>query len=689
MFRINPRSLTFQMIAGFVAVVLLTATAAWFPEIWLIRDQLDAQAWDQVNQGRRTTRALYRSWQSEVENSAILAAQLPSLPQLLETGTGEQLLTYLRNLEVGLDLDVVAICGPDKQVLAKVSEVSPIASQAVCTSSSSGFWIAGVPAASAQVWLLGTHVIESDSGPLGSVITGILLDDQFAAEMSTQTGLEHTLLVDGQPVATSFPAETRTGTDTGARDSSRIAFEVGGNPYYATRLTVHEPRVADEIALSVTGIAATKRRLFGTVTISVLIVAALGSLAGVMLARRVGRPLIKLAEAASAISSGDLASSIDVDAGVEETALVAQALEQARVDLRRTLADLQQEKAWRDHLLESIVEGIMILDEGNRITFFSRGAERISGWKEESVLGKSCDDIFETVETPEPFSALIPPAGRQQRITVALNEGRQATLSITRAELVPPDSGQAQAALVFRDVTEADAIQRLLGNFLANMTHEFRTPLSALEASTELLRDQGSDLSPEELDRLLVSQHLGIVGLQRLVDNLLESASLEAGRFRVSPRPIDVREVISEAGRMMRPLLAKYDQRLVVQIPDDTPIISADPQRTVQVLVNLLSNASKYGPEDAQITIGASVQDGQVRITVTDQGPGIAPAHREELFRRFTHFGPDDNTAQYGAGLGLWVVKAIVEAHGGDVGVEERPDCGSTFWFTLPAAEEQ
>ena len=139
----------------------------------------------------------------------------------------------------------------------------------------------------------------------------------------------------------------------------------------------------------------------------------------------------------------------------------------------------------------------------------------------------------------------------------------------------------------------------------------------------------------------------------------------------------------------MRPLLAKHDQRLVVEVPDEMPDVHADSQRTVQVLVNLLSNASKYGPDDAEVTVSAATQENYVRISVADQGPGIPAEHREELFRRFARFGSDDNSANYGAGLGLWVVKAVVEAHGGDVGVDDAPDRGSIFWFTLPIARER
>jgi signal transduction histidine kinase len=220
------------------------------------------------------------------------------------------------------------------------------------------------------------------------------------------------------------------------------------------------------------------------------------------------------------------------------------------------------------------------------------------------------------------------------------------------------------------------------------VAHEFRTPLSALAASVELLLDQAPELNAAELQELLISLHLGILGLQTLVDNLLESASIEAGRFRVSPRPSNLGRIIAEAIRTMQPLLDKRGQRLIVELPAAIPVVRADSRRTMQVLVNLLSNASKYGPDDAEITVSASVREGWVRVTVADRGPGIPPGHRKDLFRRFVYPDTDGDKTQYGAGLGLSVVKAVIEAHGGQVGVEDRPGGGSVFWFTLPVENE-
>ena len=414
---------------------------------------------------------------------------------------------------------------------------------------------------------------------------------------------------------------------------------------------------------------------------------------------------------------GETGRSPSDDGSTGQAASVARALESARADLQQTLAELRQEKAWTDHLLESIVEGIVTLDRQGRITFFSQGAERTTGWQRDQVLGHACDQVFRPVGTNEPFTQLIPAPGGRRRIAVELRDGRQAMLAVTGARLLPPEGNNARVALVFRDVSEEEAVHRILGDFLANVAHEFRTPLSAVAASVELLLDQtpsllaaqpdatsvcpfsvcgsgeagrlGAEAEPSvmnaDLHELLASLHAGILGLQTLVDNLLESASIETGHFRVYPRPSSMGEIIAEAIRMVQPLLNKRGQQLVIELPAAMPLVQADPRRTAQVLVNLLSNAAKHSPDNAEIGILVKMDGDRVRVAVTDQGPGILAEERIVLFRRFAHPGTGHDPAKAGAGLGLSVVKAVVEAHGGQVGIEDQPGGGVAFWFTLPA----
>jgi PAS domain S-box-containing protein len=669
-------TLTTQVIWRVVALVLLTAVAAGLPLLWLTHQQTTAQAWRLAEQGHETTQALLRGQQSELARLALLTAQRPTLRQFAAQPQDdpEAFAAYMAVLQAGAGLDALLACGPNGRFLVP----TPLdwCDQPI----NNGFYVAE----DGRVWLTAVSPIDSDAPPLGRVIVALALDDAYVSHLAQQTGLAQIILWGETAVASSLPAARadESSAPGGPADTIRLRFNADGSPYYALRSPLTADGLEAIVALPVADIVQAQRRLIGVMAATLLLVVAVASGFSVLLARRIGRPLEELAQAATILSWRDLNTPIRIQTQVAEIGQVAQALEFARVELKQALTDLQQEKEATDRLLAAIVEGIVTLDQEGRITFFSPGAARITGHSVEEARYRLCDDIFTLADSPGPFSQFIPAPGEKRKVAVSLADGRQITLAITGAQLGPPEGGGV--ALVFRDVTEEEAMSRLLAQFLANVAHEFRTPLSALAASIELLLDQSPDLNPEEFGELLNSLHLGVLGLQRLVDNLLESASIETGRFRVFTRPCDLRQVALEAAETMAPLLAKYEQRLELDLPESLPPVSADPRRIGQVLVNLIANASKYGPDGGVVGITAVVHPDHLYFAVADQGPGIPPEARDDLFRWFMRRPAHDDKTQFGIGLGLAVVKAVVQAHQGEVGIDTPPGGGTRFWFTIP-----
>jgi signal transduction histidine kinase len=262
-----------------------------------------------------------------------------------------------------------------------------------------------------------------------------------------------------------------------------------------------------------------------------------------------------------------------------------------------------------------------------------------------------------------------------------------------------------ERALVLRDVTEEEAMHRLRGYFLANISHEFRTPLSTLNASMELLMDESQDTSGAEVRALLKPIHLSLLELQTLIDNLLEGSTIEAGEFRLRKRAMTINEAITAALTLVQPMLERRRQTISLTEPATLGQIWADRVRLTQVLVNLLANASKYTPmgETIDMTVTVSqdgtgqngdAQDELYRVMVADRGPGIPEAERVNLFRRFVRLDSSQGSKTneqladvHGTGIGLYVVKTTIEAHGGRVGIEARPGGGSIFWFEIPRGE--
>jgi PAS domain S-box-containing protein len=680
------------MIAGFSSVILVASLMVGILAIWVLRDQLEQSAWSQVVQGRLVLLSLMKARASETQSLAVLTAQRPKLNELIESGDLPTLENYLETLRSGAGLNLILVCDPSP--LASAGDYPPAAS--FCAAGK----VAGVQAftqgGAAEIWMLGSQPLESAGSKNLFVITGLRLDDAFAIQLSQQIGLEDSLWYAGNALARSQAGNLKPSSQkqlTPSLDSSgvevkRSTYQLNGQPYYAEQFSLPNSKVTAEVALEVTEIYATQASLLRTLVGGIFITLVIGSVMGLFFARRISRPLEELIVWANAFQNGDLTTPVEIRSSALEITQVAQTLERTRTELLKTLTSLQQEQIWSNQLLESIVEGIVTFDAEGVIRFFSHGAERITGRKREDVIGKPCDEVFQLAEVGISFREAIPVPRSMQKLAVCLADGRMTTLSITSASLSQVESGEDQTVLVFRDVNEEETVHRLLGQFLGNITHEFRTPLSALAALTELLLDQALDLSPEELQELLASLHISVVSLQTLVDNLLESSSIETGRFRVSPRPADMGKVIQDAAGIMQPLLEKYHQHLVIDIPPTLPMVLADSRRTAQVLNNLLSNASKFGLPDAKITIQAQIDGSMICVQVADQGPGIPPESREHIFTRFAYTGADHDNARAGAGLGLSVVKAIIEAQGGAVGVKPSPEGGSTFWFTLPMVNE-
>jgi signal transduction histidine kinase len=191
----------------------------------------------------------------------------------------------------------------------------------------------------------------------------------------------------------------------------------------------------------------------------------------------------------------------------------------------------------------------------------------------------------------------------------------------------------------------------------------------------------------ERLGELLESLQRGTLRLTRLIDNLLESVRIESGQLGIRRQAVAVAQVVEDAEDLIGGLLTQRRQALRIAIPDDLPVITGDAQRLTQVVTNLLANASKFGPEDSEITVGATRRDGTVELWVEDSGPGAPELEGTSIFERF-YRAADQEPDPRGLGLGLWIVKSIVERHGGEVRAARTPANLTRFTVSLPIRTE-
>ncbi len=436
-------------------------------------------------------------------------------------------------------------------------------------------------------------------------------------------------------------------------------------------------------------VLALEKRTLITLIISTSVMALLGMRLASWYIRRLTKPLGELTEVAERIGKGDFVAPIPAFARPAEVATLSTAFIKSQASMLRTLEERSHARDWLNNLVQSIVEGVITFDAQGHITFLSQGAEHLTGWHSDEAIGQSINALFlPPDEQTKPFLDRIPPPGSQRQIEVLNRYGKAQTLAVTGARLTPPTADTMQVAIVLRDVTHEEALRHLRSYFLANISHEFKTPLSTLNASLELLLDAADELTVAEMREVLKPAHMSLLGLQNLIDNLLQSSSIEAGHFVIRKRPTHLPHLISNALLLVQPLLDRRQQLFCPDSSADAVEIQADPARLTQVLVNLLVNASKYSPigEPIELCIKTSVD--KLRVAVADRGPGIPTGERLNLFRRFVRLDAPDEE-EYGTGLGLYVVKTTVEAHGGQVGIDDRPGGGSIFWFELPIEDDE
>lgn len=687
--RFRLHRLRSQLIVAFLAGFLGIAIAIGLPVILIINRQASSQAQLLLDQSVVASRAFIGSEQSNLQSLALLVSQRPTLMRLLEEKSFASLGDYLNTLREGGNLDFLLVCSDGKDITASEQNI-PIAT--LCSvESPSGYAVAGN-----ELYMYSWVDLDLPEDTSYKIVTG-KTTSSILSELQKETGLRYFLVRENQVINSSEPTNEALDTlenamrqkaDQGAQLTlEKRSLEIDQHRYLLAILKLDPVLNIDLVsALNVDNQIELQQSLSRTLIVGLFFIILIVSGLAIWQSERISRPIVSLADSAASFRQGNLDAPLTVQSSISEISQLTNTLEDARVTLDHTMKQLQAEKAWIEQLLNSIVEGMITLDSQNRITFASAAVSKIIGYEPEQIIDQKVDHVFLPVDEEVAFSTQLPDAGQQRRVSVRLKNGQEMLLSISKANLIPPEANSANRALVIRDVTNEEYIHRLLGDFMANVTHEFRTPLAALEASSELLLDNLRSLSREEIEELLRSLNLGIINLQTLIDNLIEAASIEAGRFKVHIQEVPFESILKEALEVIEPLAQKYGLRLMSASGKESIHVLADQRRTIQVLVNLLSNAIKHSPEHGTIQIQRSIQDGALRIEVIDEGGGVPEDQRKDLFRRFAHVETANERARQGAGLGLSVVKAIIEAQHGEVGIMDLPEGGNSFWFTLPIA---
>jgi len=412
----------------------------------------------------------------------------------------------------------------------------------------------------------------------------------------------------------------------------------------------------------------------------VLLVASLlalvvAGLVSTLATRRISQTLRQLAQTAGRMVEGELGERTRTP-GHDEIATLGKSLDHLAESLARALAQLKAERDLLGDILAGMQEGVLVLDRDAHV-IHANPALRAMLLLNSDCVGKPLLDVIRNADLVETLWRA------RDTASPAFGEVELAGIKPRRLMVhVSPLQGEpGDVLMVLVDVTQLRQLESIRKDFVANASHELRTPVASMRSAAETLRGAMADPEAAQVFLEIIERNAG--RLHQLVEDLLDLSRIESREFRLQLESMDlgafVEQMVNAYSRLAK------DKGIQLEVPSLRGIsVRADRRAMEQVLGNLLDNAIKYCPKGATIRLHSESQGERVRVAVSDTGPGIPPQHLPRLFERFYRVDASRSRELGGTGLGLAIVKHLVEAMSGTVSVDSEPGQGSTFSFTLP-----
>jgi NtrC-family two-component system sensor histidine kinase KinB len=414
----------------------------------------------------------------------------------------------------------------------------------------------------------------------------------------------------------------------------------------------------------------------------------LGLLASASLTARALRPLSRLSMAVRRIGEGDLEARADIE-GEDELAEVGHELDTMADRLREyrssSLGELLQAQQASQAAIDSLPDPVVVLGVDGRVLNVNQSAETLlqigAG---PDPLARMQPDVRDAMERVRQHvmggKGAYVPRGLDEALRV-LSSGVERRLLPRATPLYSEQGAVVGSTIVLQDVTRLLRFDELKNDLVATVAHEFRTPLTSLRMAIHILVEGTVGPLTEKQADLLHAAREDCERLQGIVDDLLDLSRIQAGKVEVSPAPISSKALVEGAAAAREASAREAGVSILADIAEPVLPVLADPERVALVFDNLLSNAIRHSPPGGQVAVRAEGDGASVRFEVADQGAGIPREYRERIFEKFFRI---PGTKGEGIGLGLYISREIVRAHGGEMGVEGDPGRGARFWFTLP-----
>jgi two-component system phosphate regulon sensor histidine kinase PhoR len=479
--------------------------------------------------------------------------------------------------------------------------------------------------------------------------------------------------------------EVQDANRVGVGKAQRFSATLGQDMMYVAMRAESGSDVAlIRVACPLASVQAHVRELRRLLWLTAAVTALLALILAFWLARSLTRPIALLTHGAEKIAAGNYGHRVYAE-GTSDVGQLARTFNYMSDQLAEQFAQLEEDRQQLRTVLSSMVEGVVALDPAQRILFANDRAGQLLGFPVHSALGRH---LWEVVRQ-RPLQELLRDAGRaseflRRELHWDGPAERSVTVHIARLPGPPPRG----AVLVLHDNTELRRLERLRQDFVANVSHELKTPLAIIQACVETLIDGAID--DQKFRSKFLDQIAGeALRLHNLIVDLLQLARIESETEAFTLEALDVEKSVRSCIERHRTLAEGKQQRLEAVRPADAirPIFAwADEEAVQQILDNLVNNALKYTPEKSSVRVAWRQEGQQVVLEVEDTGAGISPADMQRIFERFYRVDKARSRALGGTGLGLSIVKHLAQALQGSVRVESQPGQGTKFTVVLPAA---
>jgi PAS domain S-box-containing protein len=354
-----------------------------------------------------------------------------------------------------------------------------------------------------------------------------------------------------------------------------------------------------------------------------------------------------------------------------------------------TLSALRESLARQEAIFASPLNGILTLNESGSIESLNPAAERLFGWTSDAVVRRSFGCLVDlgdggSLGVAAMLRRLITHDDELREFIGRRKDGSTFPIDFALAEM--PLGDRRMFVVFVRDISKRKRNERLKDEFVATVSHELRTPLTSIAGSLGLLTGGAAGELPATAAKLLSIAYKNSQRLVRLINDLLDIEKIESGKAAFDMKPVELRSLVEQAIESNRGFADSFGVRVRLDPLSISAVVGADGDRIIQVVTNLISNAIKFSPAGEEVAVAVGDCGASVRVTVRDHGPGIPETFKSRIFDKFAQAGGTDAPRQQGTGLGLNIVRQIVDHHGGSVAFEPAPGGGTVFYFELPRA---